>query len=564
MDEFLLTFDNFGDVIDHQILERGRDYYKSGHVTDLEEVEDGAWQAVVAGTEDYDVVIEQDEEGLLCTCTCPYDWGPYCKHVVAVLFAIRAETKGGKARQKEKKQQKESVKAVLERLSHEQLVALLMEQIKKDKSLANQITLQFSQDEPGKAMYARIVQDSLRQGMGRDGFIDYASGRRAAKGVWELLNRAKALIDGGQAHKVIPLLQAVIETMTPALQYADDSDGEISGCIEEAFEHLERAARQLDSGQKTDLFAYCLSEAFEEQYQGWDSGWTFLMQAADLVTTRQQREALFAAADRMAAQRGERHPDLRHYEFDDARAIHLKLSVMEREDSPQEIHDFLLKHVHLSDVRKQLIALYIEQKQYAAAAKLCQEGIDRYKHLPGLVNDFQRLLLEIAEHEGSTEKVVEFAGKLMLESHEFDLYYDKLKKAVPASQWPAFVEGLIARVTKQQANTWYAPRLLAALYAREGMWERLLNVAQGGDLNVLHQYGEQLEKRFPVELCAIYERIVYKGLEHSSSRDRYREMCAHIKHIKKLGQREQAEAIVERLKASYPQRRAMLEELAKV
>lgn len=78
--------------IGNTILQRGKAYYEDGHVESFEEVENGAWIATVIGSEDYFVEIEFSKRGTVkdYQCDCPYD-GDLCKHVVAVLYAIRDE-----------------------------------------------------------------------------------------------------------------------------------------------------------------------------------------------------------------------------------------------------------------------------------------------------------------------------------------------------------------------------------------------------------------------------------------------------------------------------------------
>ena len=84
-----LSLNNFKKEIASHILQRGRDYYDDGCVVSLEEIGDGHWMAEVEGTELYIVEVEQSGDGgIYHTCTCPYDWGPTCKHVAAVLYAI--------------------------------------------------------------------------------------------------------------------------------------------------------------------------------------------------------------------------------------------------------------------------------------------------------------------------------------------------------------------------------------------------------------------------------------------------------------------------------------------
>jgi len=91
-----MNINDFELYIDELILERGRDYYKSGYVTSLEY--DGAkWMAAVEGNDDYTVVavLSDDREILISECECPYEWGKHCKHKAAVFYAVRDKIKSG-------------------------------------------------------------------------------------------------------------------------------------------------------------------------------------------------------------------------------------------------------------------------------------------------------------------------------------------------------------------------------------------------------------------------------------------------------------------------------------
>lgn len=72
-----------------QSYSRGYEYYQTGAVSDL--VRRGSLlTAQVQGSDyaPYDVAVTLAEDGGIAdvVCTCPYDWGGYCKHVVAVLL----------------------------------------------------------------------------------------------------------------------------------------------------------------------------------------------------------------------------------------------------------------------------------------------------------------------------------------------------------------------------------------------------------------------------------------------------------------------------------------------
>ncbi len=68
-------------------FERGRAYYNSGMIQSV--IQRGDWPYVeVSGSEwqPYRVDVSLHEDDFSASCTCPYDWGGYCKHVVAAML----------------------------------------------------------------------------------------------------------------------------------------------------------------------------------------------------------------------------------------------------------------------------------------------------------------------------------------------------------------------------------------------------------------------------------------------------------------------------------------------
>src|SRR5262245_24170730 len=67
---------------------RGQEYYREGAVSDV--IRRGTRvTAEVDGSELYEVTILLDDESVAdAECTCPYDWGGYCKHIIAVLLKL--------------------------------------------------------------------------------------------------------------------------------------------------------------------------------------------------------------------------------------------------------------------------------------------------------------------------------------------------------------------------------------------------------------------------------------------------------------------------------------------
>jgi hypothetical protein len=564
-----LTLENFENVIDPEILERGWQYYQSGHVRNLTEENDTEWTARVRGTVNYEVVIEQAAGGELeCECTCPYEWGPYCKHVAAVLYAIReqpgerTETKARPAKAPKQKA-KDRLRSILEGVSREALIAILAEQFEKDEAFANRVLTQYSEEIPHKSVYARRVRESLKAGRGEYGFIDYWGASTAVADIHEMLDEADTLLASGKAHKTVPMLQAIIEGLVPALQDADDSNGEIGGAIEETFERLERAAELLPAAEKRGFLSYCLAEAFQEKYAGWDWKWDWLRVAGKLVGSQQERNEVFQALDRMAGQRPTGAEFMAGY--DKEVAAHIKLTVIEREDGPQKALEFMVQHQSMEGIQQRLVQYYLDQGKLAEAKKVCEEALWQLevrapRHLHRHV--YEQFLLAIAQREGDTQEIIRKTKALFMSGGDFH-YYDLLKQTVRPAEWPLVVQELIQDLAKTRNDWGPGPYYLPEIYAREGMWDKLLEMVRQERISLLEHYRKPLEERYPAEICALYEQAIYRNMVTSSSRKVYQEVCQYIIRMKKLGQPERANQIIRELQAKYPKRRALMEELEK-
>ena len=99
----MITLDNFEDFVPYKILTRGEEYYDNGAVSELEETSPGEWTATVEGTDEYNVEISMNGKNVESWyCDCPYD-GEICKHVVAVLLAIRDKKRKSRSSASSKK-----------------------------------------------------------------------------------------------------------------------------------------------------------------------------------------------------------------------------------------------------------------------------------------------------------------------------------------------------------------------------------------------------------------------------------------------------------------------------
>jgi len=114
-----------------------------------------------------------DKGDIEASCTCPYDWGGYCKHIVATLLALSGNYKKIK---KDKEEKERRIETVLNNLSVDELKGFLTAEFEKNSSLRDHFTIYFS----GKGSKIRSIYDYkkeinllYRETTGRHGFIEY-------------------------------------------------------------------------------------------------------------------------------------------------------------------------------------------------------------------------------------------------------------------------------------------------------------------------------------------------------------------------------------------------------
>ncbi len=78
------------------ITERGKEYFDAHQVLMLKQTADG-WTAVIEGTDAYQVLLVGHDVITSWQCTCPFEHGPVCKHVAAVLYAVREQIHANRA-----------------------------------------------------------------------------------------------------------------------------------------------------------------------------------------------------------------------------------------------------------------------------------------------------------------------------------------------------------------------------------------------------------------------------------------------------------------------------------
>jgi len=303
-----IPLSQFLQLTDKAIYDRGRSYFRNGHVISFEEIQPGEYEAIVEGTEDYIVnltVIDNNLED--CSCTCPYDYGSVCKHIVAAVMYLQKEEPGlqespkskktGKKPAAKKKTVSEQVDDMLGSLSHDDMKEFIKKQCISDPSFRRSFISGFlyKTSEESPEMYRKQVKGILRSAKGRDNFIGWSRVGMVGKAINAMLEIANRHVSEDNFMSAITICFPVAEEMVKALDYADDSDGDIGENINFAIDIL----AQISESEITEevhlyLFEQVLKEYKKEIFSGWDWQINLLEMAVQLAKTESEAKKVMS------------------------------------------------------------------------------------------------------------------------------------------------------------------------------------------------------------------------------------------------------------------------------
>lgn len=226
--------------------QRGRDYYRNGAVSNL--VQRGnVLHAEVEGSDyaPYQITIAFDGGGFHATsCTCPYDYGGWCKHIVAVALTCLHQPQAVENRQ--------PLEALLTDLTRDQLLHLLQRLLTDDPGLVEvveQEVAQFQQAQPQVARSLTVAAPAPPPAPPRRTAVDAQSYRRQvshllgglsrmrpSEAYWQvggtvtqvgnLLDKAIEFLNNGDPESALAVYEAVVDEYIKSWFELDDSDGE--------------------------------------------------------------------------------------------------------------------------------------------------------------------------------------------------------------------------------------------------------------------------------------------------------------------------------------------------
>ena len=567
-----MNLDDFEKQIDLKIVGRGYEYFLDDLVEGPEFLGDGVWLATVYGSESYRVEIHTDPENSRSIrdwrCNCPYDYGPVCKHVVAVLYAMTGpeHQEPDSSNKKKKTEPKDHIRKIFKNTNREDLQEFILTCITSMDGFGNRFLAHFADrlDEDPVPRYRNIIRNYAKAAGDRYGFIDYRSAPTLTQPLWDLNQKADKLLDAGNIRESMAVCQILIEEVAGFIGQMDDSDGGAGEVIMRAFNTLNSMTGSVSSKIKEELFGWCIQELPLQKYH--DSGFEshFLGLLPQLVSSVKQEEQFFDVLDRQI----EREKGNGWSDFHVTQLIEAKINYLKGQKRDREILKLLKRYNRFPDFREQLVDRAVGEKDFDTAKNLCREGINiaGEKGHPGTVARWQKKLFQIARTEGDVPEIRKWSETLFFESFDSMKWYRALKATYPKKEWAGRCEELISNIKgPNQRGGYRHANTLAQIFVEEGYTDRLLNLVRQNvhDISFVDRYADALAKEFVYELPELYEPGI-REVVRQTGRKQYRQAAGWLRKMKKLTYGEEpAYALFIQLLNKYNNRPAMKEEFEK-
>lgn len=232
---------------------RGKEYFRNDAISNTAiqgSTLSGDCEGTSAPRGAYRVRVELDDAGIRSTdCACPYEYGGYCKHIVALLLHYLNQPKDFVARQ--------SPKELLADLSRDDLAVIVTKLLEREPDLYDFVQAMIAAPSANKSKKTRkkpVDADVYRRQVRN--IMHSLNGMRASEAYWHVgglanelrgvVENARKFLDAGEPETALEILLALLEEAGDGIEHMDDSDGELGSFMGEVGEPLAEAILSLE------------------------------------------------------------------------------------------------------------------------------------------------------------------------------------------------------------------------------------------------------------------------------------------------------------------------------
>ena len=484
-----------------QSFRKGEDYYRQGAVLSVIR-RDTTVQAEVAGGGfvPYNVSVSFYEAGIVhATCSCPYDWGGWCKHIVAVLLSC--------VHAPEIVQNLPALEETLCTLDRDQLQDLLLKLAERDPTLTEVIESEISllESSDARSVNVEAIRRRIRSSLQPPGYMDpYGDYRHTGGNVDE----ARRILDGvwdsirsGNGRDALAVLEAITEEYMESWEMLEwemlgdyggelvDFFGELGAAWTEALlsvDDLTPRERE-DYSAKLDVWwgelgDYDAGDTFGAAFRAVEQGWSYPPLVRVLegeIPDDEFFEELFddfltIARLNVLERRGRSEEYLHLSEAAGEPVGHAIMLI--RLGKSEEAVDYALSRLAVPEEALAVAEALLEQGQPEAALRIGEYGLS----LEGRKGRLASWVRDLAEGEGNRALALEAAVVAFRADPNLSSY--RRTRELAGERWPEYREELLEHLRR---GTPFHPTGHVEVFLHEDLIEDAIAVVEESPVEAL-------------------------------------------------------------------------------
>lgn len=279
---------------------------------------------------------------------------------------------------------------VLNMLSKEELINLIIDITKNDMVLRNNLLLMYSKDnyEQEIEKCKRLISSIVYKYLNRNGYINYRETGNFSSELYVLIEKARTTEDKLLALDILFLL---LNTSIDAYEYADDSGGDIGGVVEEIFDEIELMVDEKDEYElnlQIEIFNKLLDKVNDNIFDGWSNYRVDLLKiCAEFADIEECRVRL---VEKIKQELNEKiNGDFTDYENEEKLII--MFHIVNKFGSTKEAEKFILDNIKYTYFKELYINKFIDEKNFDKVIKLTTKWEKSDSKNSGLVTKWKKL-----------------------------------------------------------------------------------------------------------------------------------------------------------------------------
>nr|WP_321379181.1 SWIM zinc finger family protein [uncultured Bacteroides sp.] len=577
----MMTLSEFEEFVPPTIFMRGIDYYNDNAVKNLKETSTGEWKATVEGTKEYSVRISLDGNKISSWfCNCPYD-GDICKHIVAVMYAIRKERRKVNlflsakesviVEEMSEKQHQETpdIEKLLSYVDKKKLIAFICQHALTHPDLQEALLQNFA---PKKSTgqitidYNKKIDacfnSSYRNRSSRYGSFEQIDLDEISSKLSIYLDKARFFFEKKSFDDAASIALHIIHSIVNhydednyynyyddffVLEYDCETAGELLLDIakhpetpQSLKEVILKEIRTITKKKKfCDYPFYNIDELLLNINIYVQTKEGALQLINDLLEEQKDSDNIYGLVNK-------------------------KINFLYQLNRQEEAETTIKQYLYLSEIREKQVLILIEDKKYSEALSMLDEGIHlaEEKGHHGTVYKWKKQRLGIYIQTNNVPYIIATAKDLFLyKGGNMELYHT-LKKYVPIDNWKTFLKKLLEQPASEMHFN-ISSSVKADIYVEEEDYENLktfLVKTSNQSLDYMLIYAHHLTQSYSDEMLAIYNNKIQKYAEQNVGRNYYEYIVQVLKKMLEFPKgKEMTNLLVADFRIRYKRRPAMME-----